>query len=240
MIKGILITGGSGGIGSELVRILRDANYEVCFTFRKQEIKARNLELKTGAKAIHYDSSIPSNLDMLCAAVASGELSGLVNLAANRVERRTFLKLDCQSVISDISEEIIGPLKISQAFALSCKNRKMPGAIVNVLTSYILGLPPEKMLGYILTKHALLGLTRALSVELAKYRIRVNAVSPDMTHTDYISDLPARFIEMTEAGLPLKRLASPEEVASVIAFLLSPGAGYILGANIPITGGISC
>jgi NAD(P)-dependent dehydrogenase (short-subunit alcohol dehydrogenase family) len=240
MIKGILITGGSGGIGSALVRTLRGADYEVCFTFRQQEIKARELELETGAKALHYDSSNPESLDVLCGAVAGGELNGLVNLAASRVERRPFLKLDCQSIISAMDGEVLGPLKLSQAFATSCKNRKMPGAIVNVLTSYVLGLPPEKMLGYVMTKHALLGLTRALAVELAKYGIRVNAVSPDMTRTDYISDLPARFIEMAEEGLPLKRLAAPEEVSSVIAFLLTPGAGYVLGANIPITGGISC
>ncbi|MCY7388543.1 MAG: SDR family oxidoreductase, partial [Burkholderiales bacterium] len=64
--------------------------------------------------------------------------------------------------------------------------------------------------------------------------------SPGMTRTDYLSDLPERFLEIIEEDLPLKRLASPGEVAAVIAFLLSPAASYIQGANIPIAGGTAC
>lgn len=240
MMKGVLVTGGSGGIGSSLVRNLRADGREVTFTFQRQEDKARKLESQTGSKALHYDSSTPGSLEVLCSAVRESELDGLVNLAAHRVERQAFLKLDCERILERVQEGLLGPLRLSQAFAASCRDQKRSGAIVNVLTSYVLGLPPEKMLGYVMLKHALLGATRALAIELARYSIRVNAVSPAMTRTDYLSDLPERLIEMAEDGLPLKRLATPDEVSAVIAFLLSPSASYIQGANVPISGGTAC
>ena len=89
-------------------------------------------------------------------------------------------------------------------------------------------------------KHALLGATKAWAAEFPRYGIRVNPVSPSMTRTNYLSDLPERLLQMLEEDLPLKRLAQPEEVARTIAFLLSPDASYIHGTNLPITGGAAC
>lgn len=240
MMKGVFVTGGSGGIGAALVKNLREAGNEVTFTFRHREEKARELELSTGAKALRYDMADAGSVIAVCKAIRDSEVDGLVNLAADPLHRQAFLKLDCERMLGEMQTALLGPLKLCQSFAASCKDRKQPGAIVNVLTSAVLGLPPEKMLGYVMLKHALLGATRALAVELVKHNIRVNAVSPGMTRTDYISDLPERFLEIVEADLPLKRLATPAEVAAVIAFLLSPAASYIQGANIPITGGTAC
>jgi NAD(P)-dependent dehydrogenase (short-subunit alcohol dehydrogenase family) len=111
---------------------------------------------------------------------------------------------------------------------------------VNVLTSYTLGMPPAKLATYVTSKHALLGLTRSMAVEFIRYGVRVNAVSPGMTRTDFLADLPQEFIEQVEAALPMERLATAAEVAAVIRFLLSPEASYINGANIPVCGGQAC
>lgn len=240
MMKGVLVIGGSGGIGSSLVQTLRAAGREVTFTYRHQEAKALALEAQTGANALHFDSLAPDDLPRLCNTIQESELDGLVNIAADQIGRQAFLKLDCEQTVEKIKAGLLCPLQLSQAFADNCKRQKRSGAIVNVLSSVVLGLPPEKMLGYVTLKHALLGATRALAVEMTKHGIRVNAVSPAMTRTDFISDLPARFIEITEEELPLKRLATPHEVAAVIAFLLSPAASYIQGVNIPISGGTAC
>lgn len=116
----------------------------------------------------------------------------------------------------------------------------MGGAIVNVLTTYTLGVPPAKLAAYVTSKYALLGLTRSMAVEFIRYGVRVNAVSPGVTRTEFIADLPEMFVEQLEAGLPMRRLATPQEVAAVICFLLSVDASYINGANLPVTGGQSC
>jgi NAD(P)-dependent dehydrogenase (short-subunit alcohol dehydrogenase family) len=86
-------------------------------------------------------------------------------------------------------------------------------------------------------KYLMLGLSRCQAAEFGPLNIRVNTVSPGMTRTDFLSDLPPRFIEVYEESLPMKRIARPEEVASVIKFLLCPGAAYVHDVNIPVTGG---
>jgi NAD(P)-dependent dehydrogenase (short-subunit alcohol dehydrogenase family) len=239
-VKGVLITGGTGGIGSALVRTLRTSGRDVCFTYKRRTDAARELEEETGAWAVAYDGLDPESRSALCRLIRESEFDGLVNLGADRAHRQSFLKSDCDQVLTEVHQGLAGPFTLCHSFAGSCREKQRPGAIVNVLTSYVLGLPPEKMTAYIILKHALLGLSRSLAVELAKFGIRVNAVSPAMTRTGYISDLPERFVQMHEEGLPLARLAAPEEVAAVIVFLLSPSAAYIHGANIPIAGGTAC
>lgn len=239
-MKGVLVTGGSGGIGAALVRQLRTAGQPVVFTFRSHADKAKQLAEETGAVAVLYNADDGASRKALGDAIRQGELDGLVNLAANPLRRQSFFKLDPEALCEAMQLDLIGPVQLAQAFAARCRELKKPGAIVNVLTSVTLGLPPEKMLGYVMSKHALLGATRALAVELGPYGIRVNAVSPSMTRTNYLADLPERFIQMTEEDLPMQRLALPEEVAASIAFLLSAQAGYIQGVNLPVAGGVAC
>ncbi|MGD0947519.1 MAG: SDR family oxidoreductase [Candidatus Binatia bacterium] len=116
----------------------------------------------------------------------------------------------------------------------------MKTLVTGVLTSYTLGMPPAKLATYVTSKHASLGLTRSMAVEFIRYGIGVNAVSPGMTRTGFLADLPQQFIEQVEAALPMERLATAAEVAAVIRFLLSPEASYINGANIPVCGGQAC
>jgi len=92
-------------------------------------------------------------------------------------------------------------------------------------------------LPYTTAKFALLGLARSLAVELAGRRIRVNCVSPGFAETSLTSHIDPRLKEMIARSVPLKRLASPDEIASAVAFLLNPENGYLTGINLPVTGG---
>jgi 3-oxoacyl-[acyl-carrier protein] reductase len=98
-------------------------------------------------------------------------------------------------------------------------------------------VPPKALAHYTTTKYALLGLMKALAAEYADKHISINAVSPSMTETSFLSGLPVKLIELSAAAHPLKRNASTQDIAPIIKFLLSSDADYIGGANVPVTGG---
>lgn len=236
----ILVTGGSSGIGEALVRRLSGSGHDVVLTYASNQAGAEQLAAETGATAHHYDQRDPARVAALAGLLRDGRFDGLVNNAAAGPGRGAALKVDPAAVVDSIGSAVGSTLALCQAFAASCKARGAAGSIVNVLSSVVLGPPPAKQLGYVTTKYALLGLTRALAAEFAEFSVRVNAVSPGMTRTKMVGNLPERFVEMYEAGLPLGRIARPDEVAAAIAFLLSAEASYMTAANLPVTGGAQC
>lgn len=110
------------------------------------------------------------------------------------------------------------------------------GAIVNV--SSTMGLIASPMASpYIMSKHAVIGLTKAAAMDYSGKGVRVNAVCPGGTDTPLIGD------EVKKALVPLHpigRIAAPEEIAAAILFLVSPAASFITGATLPVDGGWTC
>jgi meso-butanediol dehydrogenase/(S,S)-butanediol dehydrogenase/diacetyl reductase len=236
----VLVTGGSSGIGEALVRQLVASGCEVTFTFRQGRVKAEALSRATGAVGVHYDQRAPQSVSQLAALIRQGTFDGLVHNAGEPVPRQLLLRTDAEQFLAYQVAALHGTLATSCAFAEQARCRGAGGAIVTVLSSVTLGVPPAKLASYVTSKHALLGLTKSMAVEFVRYGVRVNAVSPGMTRTDFNAELPQRFIEQLESALPLQRLASVQEVAAVIQFLLSPEASYVTGANVPVTGGVAC
>ena len=90
--------------------------------------------------------------------------------------------------------------------------------------------------GYPATKFAVNGLTKSLARELAKDRIRVNAVAPGITRTDMVAALPAQLVEQISSTIPLGRVGEPEEVANAYLFLASDLASYVTGTVLNVDG----
>lgn len=91
---------------------------------------------------------------------------------------------------------------------------------------------------YAASKAGLLGLVRTLALELAPSGVTVNAVLPGMVATEKVEAMPAEVRERALAAVPMRRFATPEEVAGTVAFLCSDAAAYITGAWLPVDGGI--
>jgi 3-oxoacyl-[acyl-carrier protein] reductase len=106
-----------------------------------------------------------------------------------------------------------------------------------MLSSYVEKTVPKANSPYIVGKFALLGLMKSLVSEYATSNIQVNAVSPSLMETNFLSNLPELISEMTAQQHPLKRNAMPTDVVPVIRFLLSKESDYINGANISVNGG---
>lgn len=112
------------------------------------------------------------------------------------------------------------------------------GRIVFMLTGNTQNLPAKYQAGYVTVKYALLGLMKALAVEYINRGITVNGVSPDMTETKFLSELPELIIEKNREKSPLGRNIYIEEIVPVIKLLLSDSGASITGQNIGITGGL--
>ena len=127
-------------------------------------------------------------------------------------------------------------LAICNAF-LPAMAKRGRGRVVFILSSVTLGMPPSAMTDYTIAKYAQLGLMRSLASDFGSKGVRVNAVSPSMVDTPFLTEIPGNMIIQNAAAHPMKRNATPNEIAPMVAFLLSDGAEYMNGVNLPITGG---
>ncbi|MEM9564932.1 MAG: SDR family NAD(P)-dependent oxidoreductase [Actinomycetota bacterium] len=93
------------------------------------------------------------------------------------------------------------------------------------------------MVDYAAAKAGLLGFVRNLATEVGRYGVTVNAVCPGATRTPLAEMMPAEHREQTLAEIPLGRLGEPEEIAHAVSFLASPGASYVTGESLLVTGG---
>jgi len=127
--------------------------------------------------------------------------------------------------------------------AIRHMKQKGGGAIVNIASEWGLNGEPNHV-AYCASKGAVVQITRCMALDHARDNIRVNSVCPGEIHTQMVDDIlsqkggdPQQNLQELAAGIPLRRLASPSEVAWCVQFLASDRASYVTGANLPVDGG---
>lgn len=239
----ILITGAGRGIGAAIAKRLADNKRVICINYHKDEENAERVadvvKEKDGQPLIlKADVSDEKAVKDMFERIDKeySRLDALVNNASPPLKQESFLKLSWGDFQSHLDVLVKGAFNCSiQAVDLMKRNKK--GHIINILTSCVLGAPPSNMAHYVTAKYALMGLSRSLGTEVARFNIRVNMISPYLTKTDLTSFMNERYVEILKEQHPLKRLAEPQDTAEAVAFLLSDRAPYINLTNIPVTGG---
>lgn len=235
--KNILITGGSGQIGSAICRVLKENNANVYFTYNRNKEKAEKLAAELGCKAFEMNienvPQIKSCIDSIYAEI--GTIDVLINNAAVS-QILPLSMLDEEDVDKVLNVNLKGTLFVTK-HAIKGMIRNKKGVVVNIGS-----IAGHRMLDvpvtYAMTKAAISGFTIALASELRKFNIRVNNVVPGMIEGGVSygvpDDLRADFINHCATG----RVGTPKEVADLVCFLASDKSSYINGQNIMIDGGI--
>jgi 3-oxoacyl-[acyl-carrier protein] reductase len=238
-----IVVGGAGGIGRAVCRRLSAAGLSVVVAYRSQQARADELvaEIQGSggqAQGCQVDITNESAVEALIATTirAYGGLGVIVHSASPAIHPTAFAELEWSEVQAHLESEVHGAFLLAKA-CYPVMREQGYGRIVAITSQVLDGAPTPKWTAYSVGKAALATFARSLAVELGPQGITVNCVSPGMTDTALIGDIPERMRLVLERQVPLRRLASPDDIAAAVAFLVSPEADYITGETIRVNGG---
>jgi 3-oxoacyl-[acyl-carrier protein] reductase len=241
--KWVLITGGTRGIGRGLVEEFAAHGYDVVFTYQSSEAAAEQLAASASSANAHVrgyrcDSTDEAAVTEFSHAMlaAHGAPYAIVN-NAGITRDVALMRMESEQWKSVIDTNLNSAFYIVRHFVAAMVERG-DGVILQMSSiSGIKGNPGQT--NYCATKAGLIGMTRALALELARFNIRVNAIAPGFIATEMVEQIPEAQQRDIRKGIPLRRLGTVKEVATLCAFLASDNGSYMTGQTFVIDGGMS-
>ena len=237
--KIILITGANRGIGHNILKKIATCGYTVIGTSRSKDgadLITETLKDFKG-KGIVMDVTNQESINTSVSQIKDdyGVIYGLVN-NAGITNDNLLMRMSDEQWNTVIETNLTSLYRVTKS-VIKDMMKERTGRIVNI--GSIVGIMGNAgQSNYSATKSGLLGFTKSLAREVSSRNINVNAISPGFIDTDMTRALSEEQIEALTKNIPLGRIASPDEVSSVVAFLLSDDSSYITGENINVNGGL--
>ncbi len=243
--KIVLITGGSRGIGTQIVRNAMEEGAEAAFTYIHSENAAQALAAEMTSRypnqrclARQCDVADTDAMQAMVQGLIGefGRIDGLVN-NAGIARDASFARMTRDQWDTVIDTNLGSMFTTTRPLVLQMV-KQHNGAIVN-MTSTVAVYGNSGQTNYAAAKAGIIGFTKSLSAEIAPHGVRVNAVAPGYINTDMASIIDQDTLDYVKSRITLRRLGTVEDVAPVVCFLLSDWSAYITGQVIQVDGGIT-
>lgn len=239
-----LVTGASKGIGAAIALRLAEEGAAVAVNYSSSKEGADRVVAeitRKGGKAVAVHGNLSRPEEIKGVVEASKKALGAIDILVNNAGVYDFLPLDAitpEHFHKQFNVNVLGLLLVTQEAVRAFSDKG--GSIVNISSGVSTIAPPNSAV-YTATKGAVDAITVVLSKELAVRKIRVNAVNPGMIATEGV--VAAGFHEgdmrtWIESVTPMARIGTVDEIASVVAFLVSNDAAYVTGETLHVTGGL--
>lgn len=215
-----LVTGASRGIGAAIAAQLARDGCRVLTPSRSE------MDLTSSSSVEQYLTNLNEAVDILVNNAGINQIAALG-------------ELDLTNVTSTLQVNLLAAFQLTQSLSKGMQQRKY-GRIVNISSLWSVVTRAGRT-SYAMSKTAINGMTRSMAVELAPFNVLVNAVAPGYVLTDLTrqNNSPEE-IEKIAQTIPMKRLAEPEEIANLVAFMCSEKNTYLTGQIIVTDGGYTC
>lgn len=238
--KNVLVTGGSGGIGSEIVKSIYSLGANILISGSNEQ-KLENFSNQFNPPLLNYSADLSKKNDIEKLAERTLEkfdnkLDILIN-NAGITKDNVFLRMQ-----KDQWDDVINVNLNSNFFltklVIKGMIKKRWGRIVNI-TSAVAKMGNAGQANYVASKSAIEGFSRTLAQEVASRNITINCVAPGFVDTDILSTIePEKLKDMTK-NIPVGRIGTPEDVSNAVFFLSSEESSYITGQVIHVNGGLT-
>ena len=240
MLKQILVTGSSRGIGKAVALRLAQSGYDIVLHCNKniskaEEVQKKIISLGRNARILQFDISNRQECnDVLSSDIEKNGIYYGIVLNAGIAKDNVFPAMEDEEWDCVLNINLGGFYNVLKPLVMQMISERVKGRIITM--SSISGLCGNRgQVNYSASKAGIIGATKALSLELAKRGITVNCIAPGVIETDMISGIPT---EEVKKMIPMKRFGKPEEVASLVNYLMSDEAAYITGQVISVNGGL--